>query len=241
MDLTGLARDEGKGGSMSARILVIEDEPTVIEFLRTGLSYEGYDVVVTESGREGLARALNEDFDLVILDLMLPDMDGFDVCRKLRAFGKDVPIIMLTARTDIQDRVRGLDLGADDYITKPFSFDELLARIRARLRRAGHTAEPTELRADGLVLNVETHQVLLDGTPIHLTPTEFALLELFMRHPRRVFTKETLLNRVWGYDYVGDTNVVEVHISHLRNKLGRMGRAIQTVYGVGYAFHPEEG
>ncbi len=226
---------------MTPRILVIEDEPTVVEFLRTGLTYEGYEVRVTESGREGLELALNQDFDLIILDLMLPDMDGFDVCRKLRSYGKDVPIIMLTARTEIQDRVRGLDLGADDYITKPFSFDELLARVRARLRRAGHSAEPTVFRTDGLQLNVETHEVTLDGQPIHLTPTEFALLELFMRHPRRVFTKETLLNRVWGYDYVGDTNVVEVHISHLRNKLGpKVGKFIRTVYGVGYAFHPEE-
>ena len=226
---------------MRARILVIEDEPTVTEFLRTGLAYEGYDVVVVESGRAGLERVLQEDFDLIILDLMLPDMDGFDVCRRLRSFGKDVPIIMLTARTDIQDRVRGLDLGADDYITKPFSFDELVARIRARLRRAGHEAEPVILRAGNITLNTETHEVTVAGQPVHLTPTEFALLELFMRHPRRVFTKETLLNRVWGYDYVGDTNVVEVHISHLREKIGdKPARHIRTVYGVGYAFYEEE-
>ncbi len=226
---------------MGARILVIEDEPTVIEFLRTGLAYEGYEVTIAESGREGLNRALHEDFDLIILDLMLPDMDGFDVCRRLRTFGKDTPIIMLTARTEVRDRVRGLDLGADDYITKPFSFDELVARIRARLRRAGHSTEPTVLQAGDIVLNTESHEVTVKGQPVHLTPTEFALLELFMRHPRRVFTKETLLNRVWGYDYVGDTNVVEVHISHLRDKIkDKSAQHIRTVYGVGYAFYPEE-
>ncbi len=218
-------------------ILVIEDEPTVIEFLRTGLTYEGYRVSVAEGGREGLRRAIGGGIDLIILDIMLPDMDGFDLCRHLRQRGDETPIIMLTAKRDIADRVTGLDAGADDYIVKPFSFAELLARIRATLRRAGRRIEPALLEAADLTLNVETHEVTRHGCPVHLTPTEFNLLELFMRHPRRVFTRETLLNRIWGYDYVGDTGVVDVHISHLRNKIGP--HLIRTIYGVGYAFHPD--
>jgi len=152
-----------------------------------------------------------------------------------------VPIIMLTARREISDRVTGLDLGADDYVTKPFSFAELLARIRALLRRQGKQAEPHLFQAAGLLLDTETHQVTQAGEVIHLTPTEFALLELFMRHPRRVFTRETLLNRIWGYDFEGNTNVVDVHISHLREKIGdKPPRIIRTIYGLGYAFHPED-
>jgi len=223
------------------RILVIEDEPTIIEFLRTGLAYEGYRVVVAPDGSTGFNHTNREEFDLIILDIMLPDMDGFEICRRLRARGNDVPIIMLTARQEISDRVTGLDLGADDYVTKPFSFAELLARIRALLRRRGDRIEPSILQAADLVLNTETHEVTKSGEPVHLTPTEFALLELFMQHPRRVFTRETLLNRIWGYDFAGDTNVVDVHISHLREKINdKPPRMIQTIYGLGYAFHPED-
>jgi DNA-binding response OmpR family regulator len=223
------------------RILVIEDEPTIIEFLRTGLGYEGYQVAIAPDGRTGFDLATSEHYDLIILDLMLPDMDGFDICRKLRERGDDTPIIMLTARQEIADRVAGLDMGADDYITKPFSFDELVARIRVQLRRHDKIGEQHILHAADITLNTETREVTRGGEPITLTPTEFTLLELFMRHPRRVFTRETLLNRVWGYDYAGDANVVDVHISHLREKLrDKPPRLIQTVYGVGYAFHPED-
>jgi len=223
------------------RILVIEDEPTIIEFLRTGLGYEGYQVAIAPDGRTGFDLATSETFDLIILDLMLPDMDGFDICRKLRERGDETPIIMLTARQEIADRVRGLDLGADDYITKPFSFDELVARIRALLRRQGQHPEQAVLHVGDLTINTETREVSRAGEPIPLTPIEFALLELFMRHPRRVFTRETLLNRVWGYDYAGDANVVDVHISHLREKIhDKPPRLIQTLYGVGYALHPED-
>jgi len=222
-------------------ILIIEDEPTITELLRTGLNYEGYRVSIAADGKTGFASASQGAFDLIILDVMLPDMDGFTLCQKLRAQGNETPIIMLTAKQEIEDRVMGLDSGADDYVTKPFSFAELLARIRAQLRRSGRRAEPTHLEAAGIVLDTETHEVTKDGTPIHLTPTEFSLLELFMRHPRRVFTRETLLNRIWGYDYIGDTSVVDVHISHLREKLrDRPPRLIRTIYGVGYAFHPKE-
>jgi len=223
------------------RILVIEDEPTITEFLRRGFGYEGYEVAIAENGRTGLQMAEQGDYGVIILDIMLPDMDGFTVCRKLRARGNDTPIIMLTALTELSDRVTGLDSGADDYVTKPFMFEELLARVRVQLRHRGKIPAQTELRAGDLVLNPDTHEVFKGGRPLHLTPTEFKMLHLLMSHPRRVFSKETLLNRVWGYDYVGDTNIVEVHISHLRDKIGdKPPRLIQTVYGVGYAFHPEE-
>ena len=224
------------------KILVIEDDPVITEFLRTGLNYEGYEVVKSATGQEGLDVFQRQAIDLVILDVMLPDMDGFEVCRRIRSRGSNVPVLMLTVRKEVSDRVRGLDSGADDYLTKPFSFDELLARIRARLRRAGNTPEGKKLQAEDIVLDVETWEVCRNGNRIDLTPTEFRLLELFMRHPRRVFTRETLLNRVLGYDYDGGTNIIDVHISHLRNKLGdRPPSLIRTIYAVGYAFHPETG
>ncbi len=221
-------------------ILVIEDEPTIVELLRTGLSYEGYQVSVANSGAAGLEQAASDNFELVILDLMLPDLDGFDVCRRLRARGSKALIIMLTARKDVTDRIAGLDLGADDYITKPFVFGELLARMRAALRRRGRGVEPTTLRVVDVELNLETREVSRANRSIELTPTEFALLELFMRYPRRVFARETLIHRVWGYEYTSDTNFVEVHIGHLRDKLeDKPPRLIRTVYGVGYALRPE--
>ena len=219
------------------RILVIEDEPSIVEFLRVGLTYEGCEVEVAEDGLSGLALARQRDFDLVILDLLLPRLDGFGVCRQLREAGNEVPIIMLTARKEVPDRVKGLDLGADDYLTKPFSFDELLARMRAVLRRRGRAGEPPVLRALDLALQPDTHEAYRDNAPLDLTPLEFALLETFMRYPRRVFTREALLTRVWGYDYAGDANVVDVHVGHLRDKIGdRERRLIRTVYGVGYSF-----
>ena len=221
-------------------ILVIEDDPVITEFLRTGLNYEGYGVSASATGRGGLETLRRGAFSLVVLDVMLPDIDGFEVCRRIRSAGSDVPVLMLTVRNEVSDRVKGLDSGADDYLTKPFSFDELLARIRALLRRSGQDRERKKLQAEGIVLDVETREVSRDGKEIDLTPTEFGLLELFMRHPQRVFTRETLLNRVLGYDYDGGTNIIDVHISHLRNKLGdRPPRLIRTVYAVGYAFHPE--
>jgi DNA-binding response OmpR family regulator len=223
-------------------ILVIEDDPVITEFLRTGLKYEGYGVSASPTGKGGLETLRRGAFSLVVLDVMLPDIDGFEVCRRIRSAGSDVPVLMLTVRKEVSDRVKGLDSGADDYLTKPFSFDELLARIRALLRRSGRDREHKKLRAEGIVLDVETREVSRHGESIDLTPTEFGMLELFMRHPQRVFTRETLLNRVLGYDYDGGTNIIDVHISHLRNKLGdRPPRLIRTVYAMGYAFHPESG
>ncbi len=235
-----MGNDVAGSGDAPMAILVIEDDPVITEFLRTGLTYEGYRVTTAGAGEEGLAALQRGAFRLVILDVMLPDVDGFEVCRRLRGTGSRVPVLMLTVRREISDRVRGLDSGADDYLTKPFSFDELLARMRALLRRSGQGGGDRRLRGGGIELDEETREVRMDGRRIDLTPTEFGLLALFMRHPRRVFTRETLLNRVLGYDYDGGTNIIDVHISHLRTKLGdRPPRLIRTVYAVGYAFHPE--
>ncbi len=235
-----MEHDLADSGDAPTAVLVIEDDPVITEFLRTGLNYEGYRVAAAGSGEEGLTALQGGAFHLVILDVMLPDIDGFEVCRRLRSAGFRLPVLMLTVRREVSDRVRGLDSGADDYLTKPFSFDELLARMRALLRRSGHGRKDPRLHGGGIVLDEETREVRRDGRPIDLTPTEFGLLRLFMRHPRRVFTRETLLNRVLGYGYDGGTNIVDVHISHLRNKLGdRPPRLIRTVYAVGYAFHPE--
>jgi DNA-binding response OmpR family regulator len=222
-------------------VLVVEDEETIAEFLRIGLSYEGFQVAIAPDGSAALGQLESWPYELLILDTMLPDVDGFDVCRRIRERGNEIPIIMLTARTETPDRIAGLNLGADDYITKPFSFEELLARIRAVMRRRGTSREPKLLTAAGIVLDPEAHDVHVNGRELDLTPTEFALLELFLRQPRRVFTRETLLDRVWGFEYAGDTNVVEVHVSHLRRKLGDPAkRAIRTVYGVGYSLRTDD-
>ncbi len=223
-------------------ILLIEDDPVITEFLRTGLGYEGYTVSVAGTGNDALDMLMNNFFHLVILDIMLPDMDGFIVCRRIRNRKTKIPILMLTVRKEVADRVRGLDSGADDYLTKPFSFDELLARIRALLRRAGNIRGSDRIRSGTLVLDTSTREVRRNSRQIELTPTEFNLLKLFMRHPDRVFTREILLNRVLGYAYDGGTNVIDVHVNHLRKKLGDQQPAvlIRTVYGVGYAFHPDE-
>ncbi len=231
----------GEGLKTRARILIIEDDPVIVEFLKTGLTYEGFEVEASFEGREGMERAMEESFDVIILDVMLPDMDGFEVCSRLRKGEKmGVPILMLTVKKDVKDRVRGLDVGADDYVTKPFSFEELLARIRALMRRAGGRQESHVLRVGDISLDLHSRQVKKGNNIIELTPTEFSLLKLFMQHPRRVFTRDTLVNRVLGYDYEGNTNVIDVHISHLRKKLGDFPphRVIRTIYGVGYAFYP---
>jgi DNA-binding response OmpR family regulator len=240
---TQSSRGAGIGASVS-RVLLIEDEATITEFLRIGLSYEGFEVVSASDGRSGLRLATDEEFALIILDLMLPDLDGFAICKRLREGGSEVPIVMLTARKEIPDRVAGLTMGADDYVTKPFSFEELLARIQAVLRRKGGEDHGDVIALSGLAVNSATHEAFREEERIDLTRTEFAMLELMMRHPRRVFTRETLLNRIWGFDYPGDTNVVDVHISHLRRKLNEAGvearDVIRTVYGMGYTFRPTE-
>jgi len=220
---------------MAERILIIEDEAYIADFLRRGLLYEGYAVEVAYDGETGLAAARDRPPDLVILDLMLPGIDGMEVCRRLRA-ASDVPILMLTAKDAVPDRVAGLDAGADDYLVKPFDFEELLARLRAILRRRRPTPTQEVLRFADLTLNPATREVKRGDRAIELTAKEFDVLELFMRHPRQVLTRDILYERIWGYDFSGESNIIEVYIRYLRTKLEAGGepRLLHTVRGVGY-------
>lgn len=219
---------------MRERILIIEDEDRILQFLRRGLTYEGYRVETAADGPSGLSLAREKPPDLVILDWMLPGMDGLEVCRRLRA-GGGVPILMLTAKDAVVDRVTGLDAGADDYLVKPFEFDELVARIRALLRRA--RPEGVELLSFGdLRLDTGTHQGFRGDRVFELTAKEYELLELLLRHPRQVLTREVIYDRVWGYNFGGESNIIEVYIRYLRQKSEEGGepRLIHTVRGVGY-------
>ncbi len=225
---------------MPEHILVIEDDPSIADLLRRGLIYEGYSVQVAGDGPAGLTAARDRLPDLVLLDLMLPGMDGLTVCARLRA-ASDVPILILTAKDAVPDRVKGLDAGADDYVVKPFSFDELVARIRALLRRRQPASEQDVLRFADLSVNPVTREVFRGTRRIELTAREFDLLLLFMQHPRQVLTRDTLYDRIWGYDFGGESNIIEVYIRYLRSKLEEGGepRLIQTVRGVGYALREE--
>ncbi len=224
-----------KAETSGRRILLIEDERKIADFIRRGLTLEGYQVQVAYDGESGLDAAVEQRPDLIILDIMLPAIDGFEVCRALRDAGFDMPILMLTARDAVRDRVAGLDAGADDYLVKPFAFDELLARIRALLRRRA-AAEEEILQFADLSLNPTTREVMRGGRRIDLTAKEFDILETFMRHPRQVLTREQLYERIWGYDFSGESNIIEVYIRYLRAKLEADGesRLIHTVRGVGY-------
>jgi two-component system response regulator MprA len=219
---------------MSARVLVIEDDEEILKFLKRGLAYEGYEVDTALDGPSGLAIARDNPPDLVVLDLMLPGMDGLEVCRRLRA-GGTVPILILTAKDTVTDRIQGLDMGADDYMVKPFELDELLARIRALLRRA-QPAQPQVLRFADLTLDTGARQAKRGERVIPLTAKEYELLELFMRNPRQVLDRETIFDRVWGYDFGGASNIIEVYVRYLRQKLeeGGEARLIHTVRGMGY-------
>jgi DNA-binding response OmpR family regulator len=226
---------------MAERILVIEDEPQIAGLLRRGLIYEGYTVDVAPDGESGLAAARDSPPDLILLDLMLPGIDGLTVCRRIRAAG-DVPVLILTARDAVPDRVMGLDAGADDYLVKPFSFDELLARVRALLRRRQSVPEAQEiLRLTNLSLNPATREVFRGGRRIELTAREFELLAAFMHNPRQVLTRNRLYDLVWGYDFGAESNIIDVYIRNLRTKLGDDGepRLIHTVRGVGYVLREE--
>jgi len=220
---------------MKERILIIEDDPAILKLLQRGLTYEGYTVDTAMDGRSGLNMARDYSPDLVILDWMLPGMDGLDVCHRLR-MGGSVPILMLTAKDTIQDRVQGLDAGADDYMVKPFNLDELTARVRALLRRT-QTDRVQVLKFADLTLDTSTREVTRGGKQIQLTAKEHELLELFLRHPRQVLERSTIFERVWGYDFGGESNVLEVYIRYLRQKLEeneQLPRLIHTVRGVGY-------
>jgi two-component system, OmpR family, response regulator MprA len=217
------------------RILVIDDDQNIVSFLRRALSYSGYQVEVARDGDTGLSRALQVSPDLVVLDIMMPGIDGYEVCRRLRA-GGEVPILMLTAKDEVADRVHGLDVGADDYLVKPFAVEELQARIRALLRRRDADAGRQTLRFQDLTVDIGTREVKRGVRSLELTAREFDLLIMFLRNPRQVLTRELLLERVWGFDFEAETHVLEVYVGYLRQKLETNGenRLIHTVRGVGY-------
>jgi DNA-binding response OmpR family regulator len=225
------------------RLLIIEDDRRVADFLKRGLAAEGWFCVLAHDGEEGLSLARDGDFDMILLDLMLPGIHGHDVCQQLRAGGVKTPLMILTAMDSQEDVVRGLRMGADDYLTKPFSFEELLARIENVCRRAGqHPAENRELRAGPLLFDLDSLQVSLDGAPLKLTAKELAILELFMSNPGKLFSRERILNNIWGMHMDPLTNVVDVYIGKLRNKLDAEGAEsfIETVRGMGYRFNLPE-
>jgi two-component system response regulator QseB len=213
------------------RILIAEDEPRLASFLEKGLRSNGFVTSVAEDGAKASMMARDEEFDLVVLDLGLPGKDGTEVLRELRASGQRMPVIILTARDDVSDKVSGLEGGADDYVTKPFRFEELLARVRARLRDE-RTVERTVLKAGGIVLDLRTRRASTDGRTVDLTAREFTMLEVLIRHAGQVLSREQLLSHVWGYDYDPGSNVVDVYIGYLRRKLG--SNSIETVRGMGY-------
>jgi two-component system response regulator MprA len=225
---------------MSTRILIIEDDDAILRFLRRGLAYEGYTIDTATDGLTGLAIARDHPPDLVVLDWMLPGLDGLEVCRRLRA-GGPMPILMLTAKETVHNRVQGLDAGADDYMVKPFDLDELLARIRALLRRA-QPNRPKVLRFSDLSLDTGTRQASRVDRVINLTAKEYELLELFLRHPRQVLTRDMIFDHVWGYDFGGESNIIEVYVRYLRQKLEveEEPRLIHTVRGMGYVLREPE-
>jgi DNA-binding response OmpR family regulator len=225
---------------MSAHILLVEDEVKLARFIELELASEGYQVSVAHDGMAGLTLAREATLDLAILDWMLPGLSGIELCRRLRSTGSKVPVILLTARDEVGDRVTGLDAGADDYVVKPFSIEELLARVRAHLRRTQDGAEDV-LQFETLKLNRKTREVYRGTRAIELTAKEFDLLEYLLRHPRQVFTRDQILENVWGYDFMGDSNIIEVYVRYLRLKLEEHHepRLIYTVRGVGYALREE--
>ena len=214
-----------------SRILIAEDEDRLAAFLEKGLRSNGYATTVAADGPTALALARDSEFDLLVLDLGLPDLDGLSVLRTMRAQGQRMPVIILSARDEIGDKVTGLERGADDYVTKPFRFEELLARVRVRLRDSG-TAEQTVLRAGEVSLDLRTRRAAVGETTVELSAREFTMLEAFMRHPGQVLSREQLLSHVWGYDYDPGSNVVDVYVGYLRRKLG--AERIATVRGMGY-------
>ncbi len=226
---------------MSEHIILVEDEVKLAEFLEMELSSEGYSVSVAHDGITGLMLARESTPDLAILDWMLPGLSGVELCRRLRTTGSKIPIILLTAKDEVSSRVAGLDAGADDYVVKPFSIEELLARIRAHLRRRIEEDNRHLLQFGDLSLNLQTRQVFRGERAIELTVKEFDLLEYLMSNPRQVFTRDQILEKVWGYDFVGDSNVIEVYVRYVRLKLEENNekRLIYTVRGVGYVLRDD--
>ncbi|MEK5185132.1 response regulator transcription factor [Solibacillus sp. FSL W7-1324] len=219
---------------MNQRILIIEDEKNIARFLELELKHEQFETVTAYDGRTGLELAESEQFDCILLDVMLPQLNGIEVCRRIRKFS-DVPILLITARDEVMDRVSGLDAGADDYIVKPFAIEELLARIRSILRRVTHTQKSKQLVFRDLVIDVQAYEVIFENNKIELTRKEFDLLKLLVENKNHVCTREHILEMVWGFDSEVETNVVDVYIRHLRSKLQTENTPyIETVRGVGY-------
>ena len=233
-------------GAASSKILVVDDEHSIVDAVATALRYEGFDVAEARSGREAVAAAQETSYDLIVLDVMLPDFDGYEVAGRLRADGVETPILFLTARSGLEDKATAFGLGADDFVTKPFSLAEIVMRVRAILRRAGAgTAAPTtgdELRFADLVMDTAAHRVWRGGVEVQLTATEFRLLRMFLMNPDRVLSKTQILDHVWHYDFDGDSNILETYISYLRRKLNDLGPPlIQTVRLVGYVLREGAG
>jgi len=227
-------------------IVVVDDDERIISMLRRSLAFEGYEVTTAGNGAEGLKTLLTVEPDLIILDVMMPQIDGWEVCRRVRESGSAVPIMMLTAKDDVIDRVKGLDLGADDYLVKPFALEELLARARALLRRKSDKLDETnshQLTFEDLILDMDAREAIRSGRRIELTSKEYDLLLLFMQNPRRVLTRDAIMEKIWGYDFSGESNVLEVYIAMLRQKVEEGGgkRIIQTVRGTGYVLRGEAG
>jgi two-component system response regulator MprA len=245
---TNATRPDNQESRPLLKVLVIDDEESIIDFIKLGLHYEGFQVESSSDGEQGIIAAQRIDPDVIILDVMMPGVDGLEVCRRLRAnpTTSDIPILMLTAKDEVSDRILGLQTGADDYLTKPFDFYELLERIRAILRRqnrskAGQNGDSESngqiLQFGDLRMNTATREVTRMGRPVELTATEYNLLHLFMSYPRQVLDRKTILNRVWGYDFLGETNIIEVYVRYLREKIEdtpSSPRLIQTVRSVGY-------
>jgi DNA-binding response OmpR family regulator len=227
---------------MNAKILIVEDERDIVELLRYNLQEAGFETDYVRNGADALHRAVEQSPDLILLDLMLPEVDGLIVCRLLKndPRTKNIPIVMVTAKTEERDRITGLELGVDDYITKPFSPKEVVLRVSAVLRRiqVGKQAEEDtkQIQQHGLTIDLDKHQVLTESGPIDLTATEFKLITLFARSPGRVFTRDILMDVIWGQEYYGIDRTVDTHVSRLRRKLGEFGEHIETVHGVGYRF-----
>jgi two-component system response regulator MprA len=229
---------------LGARILVVDDDEEIRASLRRGLVFEGFDILLAADGAAALAVVRDAPPDLLVLDVMMPGLDGLEVVRRLRAADDRLPVILLTARDAVPDRVAGLETGADDYLIKPFAFDELLARIRARLRhREAPPSDARELRFADLRLDTGARDAHRNGRPIALTATEYELLRLFLLHPRQVLTRDLIYDRVWGYEFVGESKVIEVYVRYLREKLEAGGepRLIQTMRGAGYVLREQEG
>jgi len=229
---------------MREKILVVDDDDKIISMLRRSLAFEGYTVFTADNGQEGLRQVLEQEPDLIVLDVMMPKVDGWEVVRRLREGGADTPVLMLTAKDEVGDRVKGLDLGADDYLVKPFALEELLARVRVLLRRkAQRTEQASSNRVyyEDVVMDLDTREVFRSEKRVDLTTKEFELLHLFLQNPKRVLSRDLIMEKIWGYDYSGESNVLEVYIALIRQKMEEHGgkRLIQTVRGAGYVLRGE--